>query len=182
MLEISLHILDIVNNSVKATASLISVTVEEAKKENLLKITIEDNGCGMDEDFLKEVLDPFRTTRTTRKVGMGLSLFKAAAENAGGGLSIESEKNVGTKVFVWFTYDHIDRQPLGNMAETMLTLISGNETIDFVYTHVVDEKDFKLDTREIKNILGDEISLGSPEIVMWLSDYIREGLSEISAS
>ncbi len=182
MLEISLHILDIVNNSVKAGASLISVTVEEAKKENLLKITIEDNGCGMDEEFLKEVLDPFRTTRTTRKVGMGLSLFKAAAENTGGSLTISSEKNVGTKVEVWFTYDHIDRQPLGDMAETMLTLISGNETVDFVYTHVVDENDFKLDTREIKNVLGDEISLGSPEIVMWLKDYIGEGLSEISAS
>lgn len=182
MLEISLHILDIVNNSVKAEASLISVTIEEAKQENLLKITIEDNGCGMDEDFLKEVLDPFRTTRTTRKVGMGLSLFKAAAENTGGGLSIESEKNVGTKVNVWFTYDHIDRQPLGDMAETMLTLISGNESIDFVYTHAVDEENFKLDTREIKKILGDEISLGSPEIVMWLKDYIKEGLSEISAS
>lgn len=182
MLEISLHVLDIVNNSVKAGASLISVTVDEAKKENLLKITIEDNGCGMDEDFLKEVLDPFRTTRTTRKVGMGLSLFKAAAENTGGGLTIESEKGVGTKVNVLFTYDHIDRQPLGNMAETMLTLISGNESIDFVYTHAVDEKVFKLDTREVKEILGDEVSLGSPEIVMWLSGYIKEGLSEISAS
>ena len=182
MLEISLHILDIVNNSVKAEASLISVTVEEAKKENLLKITIEDNGCGMDEDFLKEVLDPFRTTRTTRKVGMGLSLFKAAAENTGGGLTISSEQHVGTKVNVWFTYDHIDRQPLGDMAETMLTLISGNESVDFVYTHAVDENSFKLDTREIKKILGDEISLGSPEIVMWLSGYIHEGLLEISAS
>lgn len=182
MLEISLHILDIVNNSVKAEASLISVTVEEAKKENLLKITIEDNGCGMDEAFLKEVLDPFRTTRTTRKVGMGLSLFKAAAENTGGGLTISSEKYVGTKVEVWFTYDHIDRQPLGDMAETMLTLISGNECIDFVYTHAVNENVFCVDTREIKKILGDEISLGSPEIVMWLKDYIGEGLSEISAS
>lgn len=181
MLEISLHILDIVNNSVKAEASLISVSVKEAIRENRLEISIEDNGCGMDEAFLAEVLDPFRTSRTTRKVGMGLSLFQAAAENTGGGLTIASQKGVGTKVDVHFVYDHIDRQPLGDMGETMLTLISGNETIDFVYTHAVNEKEFRLDTREIKQILGDEVSLGSPEIVMWLSDYIKEGLKEISS-
>lgn len=181
MLEISLHILDIVNNSVKAGASLISVTVNEAIRENRLEVSIGDNGCGMDEDFLKQVLDPFRTTRTTRKVGMGLSLFQAAAEQTGGGLTISSQKNVGTKVDVHFVYDHIDRQPLGDMAETMLTLISGNEAIDFVYTHMVNDKVFTMDTREIKTILGEDISLGSPEIVMWLSEYIKEGLKEISA-
>lgn len=180
MLELSLHVLDIVNNSVKAGASLISVTVNEAKKENLLLITIGDNGCGMDKDFLSQVTDPFRTTRTTRKVGMGLSLFKAAAENTGGGLSIDSEKGVGTVVKVHFTYNHIDRQPMGDMAETMLTLISGNETIDFVYTHTIDDKTFTLDTREIKKVLGDDVSLGNPEIVLWMKEYIREGLEEIS--
>ncbi len=181
MLEISLHILDIVNNSVKAEASLISVCVEEAIQENQLRISITDNGCGMDEAFLAQVLDPFRTTRTTRKVGMGLSLFKSAAENTGGDLTITSKKGVGTTVTVWFVYDHIDRQPLGDMGETMLTLISGNTTIDFVYSHSVNDKIFTLDTREIKKILGDEVSLGSPEIVMWLSEYIREGLEEISS-
>ncbi len=181
MLELSLHILDIVNNSVKADASLITVKINEAIQENLLTISIEDNGCGMDETFLSQVTDPFRTTRTTRKVGMGLSLFKAAAESTGGSLNIVSQKNVGTRVNVTFVYDHIDRQPMGNMAETMLTLISGNTGIDFVYTHKINDKVFALDTRKIKQILGDEISLGSPEIVMWLSDYIREGLDEISS-
>ncbi len=179
MLELSLHILDIANNSVKAEASLISVTILEEIQKNRLTITIKDDGCGMDEAFLKEVTDPFRTTRVTRKVGMGLSLFKAAAQNTGGDLTISSKKGVGTCVTVWFTYDHIDRQPLGNMAETMLTLISGNETIDFVYRHTVNEKEFVLDTREIKQILGDEVSLGSPEIVMWLNDYITEGLQSL---
>jgi len=181
MLELSLHILDIVNNSVKAKADLIFVTVNEAKSKNILHITIEDNGCGMDEAFLKTVTDPFKTTRTTRKVGMGLSLFKAAAENTGGSLSISSQKDVGTVVNVQFVYDHIDRQPLGDMAETMLTLISGNTAIDFVYTHIVDNKEFKLDTREIKNILGDEVGLGSPEIVLWMKEYINEGLSMIKS-
>ena len=180
MLELSLHILDIVNNSVKAGASLIQVTVDEAIRNNLLKISIEDNGCGMDEDFLAHVTDPFQTTRTTRKVGMGLSLFKAAAESTGGGLTIDSKKGVGTRVLVDFVYDHIDRHPFGDMAETMLTLISGNTTVDFVYTHTVNDKTFSLDTREIKQILGEEISLGSPEIVLWLREYIKEGLKEIS--
>lgn len=180
MLELSLHILDIVNNSVKANASFIKISVEEAINENLLNISIEDNGCGMDKEFLSNVTDPFKTTRTTRKVGMGLSLFKQAAESTGGKLSVTSEKNVGTKVNVQFVYDHIDRQPLGDMAETMLTLISGNELIDFLYIHTVNEKSFKFDTREIKQILGEDISLGSPEIVMWMKDYIKEGLLEIS--
>lgn len=180
MLELSLHILDIVNNSVKAGASLVRVTVDEAIEKNLLNICIEDNGCGMDEDFLAHVTDPFKTTRTTRKVGMGLSLFKAAAENAGGGLEITSQKGVGTVVKVYFVYNHIDRQPLGDMAETMLTLISGNMSVDFVYRHIVNDKAFELDTREIKKILGDEVSLGSPEISLWLKEYIQEGLKEIS--
>lgn len=181
MLELSLHILDIVNNSVKAKANLIEITVFENVKDNILTIKIKDDGCGMDEEFLKDVTNPFKTTRTTRKVGMGLSLFKAAAENTGGTLTIDSEKNVGTCVDVSFVYDHIDRQPLGDMSETMVTLISGNESIDFLYTHRINEKEFVLDTREIKTVLGGEISLGSAEIVMWLKDYITEGINEIKA-
>lgn len=180
MLELSLHILDIANNSVKAGAGLIHVSVDEARNENLLKIVIRDNGCGMDADFLEHVTDPFQTTRTTRRVGMGLSLFKAAAESTGGGLTVDSQKGVGTVVQASFVYDHIDRQPLGDMADTMLSLISGNTTVDFVYTHIVNDKRFSLDTREIKQILGNDVSLGSPEIVLWLREYIQEGLDEIS--
>ena len=181
MLELSLHILDIVNNSVKAGSKLIEIDVNENINENLLSIMIKDDGCGMDKDFLEDVTNPFKTTRTTRKVGMGLSLFKAAAENTGGHLKIESEKGVGTVVETDFVYNHIDRQPLGDMGETMVSLISGNETVDFLYTHKVNGKSFRVDTREIKQILGGEISLGSPEIVIWLKDYITEGLNEIKA-
>ncbi len=180
MLELSLHILDIANNSVKAKASLIEISVEENVEKNFLRIVIKDNGCGMDEDFLSQVTDPFKTTRTTRKVGMGLSLFKAAAENTGGSLEIKSEKGVGTEVSVNFVYDHIDRQPLGDIAETLTTLISGNSAVDFVYRHIVNEKEFTLDTRKIREVLGGDISLGSPEIVIWMKDYVKEGLGEIS--
>ncbi len=179
MLEISLHILDVINNSVKAGASLIGLTVCEDKKDNLLSVTISDDGCGMDADFLKTVTDPFRTTRTTRKVGMGLSLFKAAAEATDGTFSIASEKGKGTTVCATFTYNHIDRQPLGDMAETIITVLSGNPEIDFLYRHTVDGREFLLDTREIRQILGD-VELSGPEIILWLTDYIKEGLAEIT--
>jgi len=180
MLELSLHILDIVNNSIKAKADLIYISIKESIDDNLLEIVISDNGCGMDSQFLKKAADPFQTTRTTRKVGMGLSLFKAAAENTGGDFAICSQKNIGTKVKASFVYNHIDRQPLGDMAETLVTLISGNDTIDFVYSHIINQNEFVLDTREMKQILGENISLGNPEVVLWLKEYVYEGLSKIS--
>jgi len=180
MLEISLHILDIVNNSVKADATLIEIEINEQIEKNIMSVLIRDNGCGMDEEFLKKVTDPFKTTRTTRKVGMGLSLFKAAAEATGGKLEISSCKNVGTEVYAEFTHNHIDRQPLGDMSETMQILISGNDSIDFIYRHIKDEKEFLFSTVEIKKIL-DGISIASPEINLWIKEYIKEGLAQINS-
>ena len=179
MLELSLHILDIVNNSIKANATEIEIEVNEQVSKNLLSISIIDNGLGMDENFLKTVTDPFKTTRTTRKVGMGLSMFKAAAEATGGKLEIFSKKNVGTRVLATFVYDHIDRQPIGDMAETMLTLVCGNEEIDFIYRHIKDDKKFILETKQIKEILG-SISFSEPDVALWLKDYVEEGLDELS--
>lgn len=180
MLELSLHVLDIVNNSVKANATTIEIIIDERIKENILSVIVRDNGCGMDEDFLKTVTDPFKTTRTTRKVGMGISLFQAAAETTGGNLSISSQKNVGTEVIATFTYDHIDRQPMGDMASTLQTLVSSNEDINFIYKHTKNEKEFLFDTAQIKEILGD-VSLNNPEILVWIRDYIKEGLQEINS-
>lgn len=179
MQELSLHILDIVNNSVRAGAHLVEITVEEDVCNNVLRIRIDDDGCGMDEDFLKNVLDPFRTTRTTRKVGMGLSLFRAAAQQADGDLTISSQKGVGTSVSAFFRYDHIDRQPLGDMSETMMTLISGNMTVEFIYRHIFNRKEFVIDTREIRQILGQDADLGCPEIVLWMKEYIQEGINSL---
>lgn len=180
MLELSLHVLDIVNNSIKAKATLIEIEINEQIAKNTLSISIKDNGCGMDEDFLRTVKDPFKTTRTTRKVGMGLSMFEAAAEATGGKMEISSEKNVGTTVVATFTHNHIDRQPIGNMAETMLTLVCGNEDIDFTYRHIKDDKEFLLETAQIKEILGD-VSFSNPEITLWLKEYVEEGLAEINS-
>lgn len=180
MLELSLHVLDIVNNSIKAKATLIEIEINEQIAKNTLSISIKDNGCGMDEDFLRTVKDPFKTTRTTRKVGMGLSMFEAAAEATGGKLELSSKKNVGTTVVATFTHNHIDRQPIGNMAETMLTLVCGNEDIDFIYRHIKDDKEFLLETAQIKEILGD-VSFSNPEITLWLKEYVEEGLAEINS-
>lgn len=178
MNELSLHILDIVNNSVKAGASLVLLNITEDVSADLLTIIIEDNGCGMDEDFLAEVLDPFKTTRTTRKVGMGLSLFKSAAEQTGGTLTIASKKGVGTKVCASFGLTHIDRQPLGDVASSITTVLSGNEGIDFVYTHTVNGNSFTMDTKEIRKIL-DGAPIGAPEIILWINDYINEGVENL---
>lgn len=178
MKELSLHILDIAKNSVKAKAGLITITVNEDEEKNRLIIEILDNGCGMSKEFLKTVKDPFSTTRTTRKVGMGISLFEAAAQQCGGGLEISSELGKGTKVIAHFELNSIDRAPLGDMAGTMTTLISGSPEIDFVYKHIKNGKEFVMNTADIKAVLGD-VPLDLPEVVMWIDGYIREGLSEI---
>lgn len=179
MEELSLHILDIAKNSVKAGASLTEIIVNEDTHKNLLTIDINDNGCGMSSDFLKTVKAPFSTTRTTRRVGMGIPLFEAAARMCGGGMDIESELGKGTRVHVTFLYDHIDRAPLGDMAGTITALISGSPDKDFVYRHIKNGKEFVLDTREMRKILGG-VPPDTPEVVVWIDGYIREGIEEIS--
>ena len=178
MKELSLHILDIAENSVKAGATLIEIGIYELEAENLLKIEIKDNGSGMSEEFLKRVKDPFSTTRTTRRVGMGLSLFEAAAQQCGGGLEIFSKEGVGTEVFVTFTLNHIDRAPIGDMAGTMQTLIGGSPDIDFIFRYEKNGKDFVLNTAEMRETLGD-VPLDTPEVILWLGDYIKEGINEL---
>lgn len=175
MKELSLHILDIAKNSTRARADKIQITVDEKSAKNLLTITIEDNGCGMSEEFLKKVKDPFATTRTTRKVGLGIPLFEAAATASGGGLEISSKEGVGTVLSARFELDNIDRAPLGDMAGTMTTLISGSPNVNFIYKHIKDEKTFVLDTNEIKEVLG-EVPLDTPEVLLWINDYLKEGL------
>ncbi len=174
MREIALHILDIAQNSVTANAQNVRLEVVEDIKADKLSVTISDNGCGMTPEFLAEVTSPFTTKRTTRKVGLGIPLLKAAAEATGGRFEISSEVGVGTCTKAVFGYSHIDRQPLGNMAETILGLVTSYENVDFLYIHRVDDKEFALDTAELKNILGD-VPFSNPEVYMWLSEYISEG-------
>lgn len=179
MKELSLHILDIVKNSVKAGATEIGITITESREKNRLSIVISDNGCGMTKEFLARVRDPFTTTRTTRKVGMGIPLYEAATLQCDGSFDIASEVGIGTTVTATFRRDHIDRAPLGDMAETMTTLVSGSPEIDFCYTHQTDTERFEFDTKQIRKELG-EVPLNLPDVLFWMDSFIREGLTGLS--
>ena len=173
MRELSLNILDVAQNSITAGASLITIEVNENTVDHTLLIGIYDNGKGMSEEQVRSVIDPFFTTRTTRKVGMGIPLFKMAAEQTGGKLEIKSELGVGTEVRAYFKTDSVDFTPLGDVASTVQMLITMNTDRDFLYKHSVDGKEFVADTREIKGILGD-VPLDTYEVSQWLIDFIKE--------
>ncbi len=179
MRELSLNVLDIAQNSISANASLIEIEVLESTENSELLVGIYDNGKGMTKEQLEAVRDPFFTTRTTRKVGMGIPLFKMAAEMTGGHLEIESELGVGTKVKAFFKTDHLDFIPVGDMTSTMVTLITMNEEIDFLYTRSVDEKSFTLDTKSLKEILGG-VPFSEPSISAWLKDFITENEKQLT--
>lgn len=178
MKELSLNILDITNNSIKAKADKIEISVTESLIKNEIKISIRDNGCGMDEAFLAKVTDPFVTTRTTRKVGLGIPLFKQGAEDAGGSFRIQSTVGVGTEITATYRLDHLDRPPIGDISSTIISLIQANDQIRFIYTHQTDQGRFVLDTDDLHAQLG-EIPLSSPEILIWIGDYVNENLNEI---
>ncbi|MBB6214913.1 hypothetical protein HNQ80_000998 [Anaerosolibacter carboniphilus] len=179
MRELSLHILDIAQNSIAAEASCIEIEISEDTVQDILIISIIDNGKGMDESFLQKVTDPFVTSRNTRKVGLGISLFKVAAEMCNGIFTIHSAIGKGTTVTAQFQRSHIDRVPLGNMAETVMTLIMSNEQIDYIYKHTLNGKKFVFDTREVKKVL-ENVPLGTFEVLDWIKNYIEEGLRELN--
>lgn len=173
-----MHVLDIANNSLEAGSTLIEILVEERPGDNVLRVCIKDNGRGMDEDTVNRVVDPFYTSRTTRKVGLGLPLIKASSYRAGGEFSIRSVPGQGTEVDVSFQYDNIDRPPLGNMAETVFSLVILNPSVDFVYSHCYRGKVFTMDTRKLKEVLQG-LPLNTPEVALWLGEHLREGVSQL---
>ncbi len=173
MRELSLNVLDIAQNSISAGASQIQIVVVENTDLHTLCVGIYDNGCGMTDEQVKSVLDPFYTTRTTRKVGMGVPLFKMAAEQTGGNLVISSKVGIGTNVKATFHTDSVDFTPLGDMASTVTTLVSMNTEIQFLYRHKVNEKEFVLDTAQIAEILGG-VPLSEPSVVQWIREFIKE--------
>jgi anti-sigma regulatory factor (Ser/Thr protein kinase) len=178
MKELSLHILDIIQNSVNAGASIIEIEIEEEEKEDIFRFSVKDNGCGMSADFLRKVKDPFTTTRTTRKTGLGIPLLEAAAVQCGGRLDIVSEPGKGTAVTAVFQNSHIDRAPLGDMAQTMVTVISGSPEIDFLYTHIKNGQSFVFQTEDLRRVLQG-VPLDTPEVIGWIEEAVREGLAEI---
>ena len=180
MNELSLNILDIAQNSISADATLVEIYVEENKQSDRIILRVKDNGKGMSEDFKKTVEDPFITTRLTRKIGLGISFLKEAAEITGGSISISSVLGVGTTITASFIMSHIDRQPIGNLTETIITLITLNTEIDFIITYKVNENEFAFSTHEVKELLGDEASLNSSSIVIFLTEYVGEHIESLS--
>jgi hypothetical protein len=179
MRELSLHILDVAENGITAGGNCIWIEVDEARKKDQLRIMIRDNGRGMPIEKLDNINDPFITSRSTRRVGLGLSLLSAATERCDGTLRVDTQPGKGTEVEATFRYNHIDRAPLGDIAATITTLIIGNPGIDFVYSHRIDGSDFSLDTREIRKKMED-LSLSDPVVIQHLTETIRSSLKELA--
>ncbi len=188
MRDLSLHILDIVQNSIKANSTVVKVQIYEKTECKKLVLEIEDNGFGMDSDFLARVDDPFTTSRTTRKIGLGIPLLKESALKCEGEFDIYSEKNIGTKVFATFSIDHIDRLPIGDVGSTMTVLITASPDIHFILLLESVKGIFILDTEEIKKTLNGEDKASEPQnlisinefvVIQWLKEYIDEGVKNI---
>jgi hypothetical protein len=181
MLELSMHILDIVQNSLRAQARRVEVRILEDLDQDLLRIEVLDDGRGMPPDILKRVIDPFYTTRPARVAGLGIPFLKEAAERCGGGLEVQSQEGKGTRIVATFQLDHFDRAPLGDLGETMAILITGNPGVDFLYEHRVDGRVYRLDTSEMRAVLG-TVGLEDPSVFSLIQADIREGLKKIGAS
>jgi anti-sigma regulatory factor (Ser/Thr protein kinase) len=175
MEDLSLHILDIAENSVAAGADRIEILVEVDTGRDLLIIEVRDNGRGMDETTLQSVTDPFFTTKTVRRIGLGLPFLKQAAEECEGRFSIASEKGKGTAVSVSFRNSHIDRKPLGDVGASVMVLIAGNPGVDVVFTYRKNGYTYRMDTRDIREQL-EEVPINSPEVLKLIREDIDEGL------
>lgn len=177
MRELSLHILDVVQNSIEAEATLIRLVIEEGLAEDRLTITVQDNGRGMSRDQLARVFDPFYTTRSTRHVGLGIPLFQAATERCNGNLTITSQVGTGTTLKATFQRSHIDRAPLGDMPATLIAIIFSGSS-DVHYVHRVNGRGFEFNTADIRAELG-EVPLTHPAVRQWLREFIAEGEREL---
>jgi len=175
-----LHILDVVENAFNAGATLTVIKLEKDEGKDILKLTISDNGSGISEDLLPKVTDPFYTTRTSRRVGLGLALLRQSAEQTDGSFKIESTYGRGTEIVAEFGLSHIDRAPLGDMLSTLMTLIVGRPEVDILYIQKVGSTEFVFDTREIKAAL-EGVPLSNPEVITFLRDNLQEGLAELGS-
>ena len=181
MTEISLNVLDVAENSIRAEASLVEISVAADTKADTLTIIIKDDGRGMSKEQIAHVEDPFFTTRTTRKVGLGIPFFKQAAESTGGHFSISSTLGIGRTVTATFVLSHIDRMPLGDINSTIYTLITFNQQTDFLYTYSLDDRSFSLDTRQFKEVLGG-VPFDTPEVSSYIKEYLDENKNEVSGN
>ena len=173
MEDLSLHILDIVENATTAGATRVEIRVVEDTESDLLQITIKDDGHGMDSQMLKGVTDPFVTSRTTRRVGLGIPLFEQAARETGGHLSVTSERGSGTEIAATFKAGHIDRKPMGDMGATLVSLVAGNPDVDFIYESNLNGKKASLDTRSIKKEIDGVTTISDPRVLKLIREMVN---------
>ncbi len=176
MIELALHILDISQNSLRAGASLVEITLVEDIKKDCLSICIKDNGCGMNASEIEKALDPFYTTKKVRRIGLGLPMLKQAALQAEGNFVIESEPGKGTLISAEFRHSHIDRQPIGDVSGAVVALVLEKPEVDILFTYRRDSFEYVLDTREIRETLG-SVPLNNMDVIGYIRDSIREGMS-----
>ena len=185
MRELSLNVMDIAQNSISAGASLITIQVVEDVPGDLLSISVTDNGCGMTKEQVEHVIDPFYTTRTTRSVGLGVPLFKMEAEMTGGSFVIDSEKGKGTTLTASFKPSSVDMIPLGDINGTVQLLVSCNPQLDFIFHRVLltdrgERREFALKTEELRQVLGEDVPLDTPDVVLWIKEYLAEQTAELT--
>lgn len=177
MQNLSMHVLDIAANSVRAKATKVSVAVVDSELRNQIKITVSDNGCGMNEEMCRKVQDPFFTSRTTRKIGLGVPFFKELSEQCGGEFSLKSKEGAGTEISASMQRDHWDTPPMGDIGDAVMIAATTDCSVHFIFTYQNDAGCFVFDTDEIKVILGDEVSIADAEIMLWCKDYINQGIA-----
>lgn len=181
MRDLSLHILDLAQNSLRAGARVICITVDENFDDDLLMVRISDNGKGISAQDQKKIFDPFYSTRVTRRIGLGLALLQASAQRSGGEVNLESTPGKGTTVTATFAQNNWDRPPLGDIPETMISLVAANPEIDFVYLHRRKEKEYLFDTRIIRSIL-EEVSIATPSVLEYLRGELKTGIENVQSS
>jgi len=176
--ELALHLLDVAQNALEAGATRLAIEIEEDLAADRLTISVKDNGRGMDADLLAKVRDPFTTTRTTRRVGLGIPLLTAAAERCNGGIEIASQPGQGTAVTATFQHSHIDRAPLGDVAGTLVTVILARPDLELTYRHRVGEREFAFSSAELREQLGD-VPLNLAPVIQWVREYLSENLAAL---
>lgn len=183
MKEIALHLLDMAENSISAQAHTVHVSVTENFRTDRLSVSVEDDGCGMTEEIVKQVIDPFYTSRTTRKIGLGIPLLKEQAETCNGKMNIISKPGAGTKIEASFQHSHIDRMPLGNLPTTFLALEVTHPEIHWIFTYTYQPpfssspRTFEFDDQPIKETL-DGVPLTHPNVIAYLRHTLEEGFAE----
>lgn len=177
--DLSQHIIDIAENGVNAGATLLHIDIAEDLSANQLAITIQDNGSGMKPEMLRQITDPWTTTRSTRKIGLGIPFFKQTAEMCGGHFEIRSKLGQGTTTKATFQHNHIDRPPLGDLTGTILCMVVGYHQVDLIYRHHINEAIFSFNTQEVREVLGNEVPLSDPDVLAFLREQLGEGLRNL---